>query len=129
MKIYNEQIALQSQKAREVFNITTQVKAAIEKSALREGIAVVSALQSGTALLVAEDASRLMAEVNAWLDDISGVGAESGKATTILPALVTHQLTVPFTESRPELAPQQGIFFLEMEGTRPRRIVVKILGE
>jgi hypothetical protein len=34
MKIYNEQFALQSQKHREVFNITTQGKAAAEKSAM-----------------------------------------------------------------------------------------------
>ena len=50
MKIYNEQITLQSKKAREIVNITTQVKAAVEKSGFRDGIALVSSLHSNSAV-------------------------------------------------------------------------------
>jgi thiamine phosphate synthase YjbQ (UPF0047 family) len=42
MKIYNEHLTIQSQKPREVFNITAQVKAAVDKSGFRDGIILVS---------------------------------------------------------------------------------------
>jgi len=48
MKIYNEHVTLQSKKPREVFNITTQVKAAMEKSGFRDGVILVSSLHSNS---------------------------------------------------------------------------------
>ena len=41
MKIYTEQITLQTKKAREVVNITSQVKAAMDKSGFHDGIILV----------------------------------------------------------------------------------------
>jgi thiamine phosphate synthase YjbQ (UPF0047 family) len=39
MKIYSESVPLQSSKKRESINITSRIKAAIEKSTFREGVA------------------------------------------------------------------------------------------
>lgn len=136
MKIYNEQIALQSQKPREVFNITTQVKAAAEKSGLRNGIAVVSSLHSSTAILIHEDDATLGEEFTGWLSEISVPHetaerhghAESGFAY-FYSFLLQHQVVVPITDGRLDLDARQAILFLDIEGLRPRRIVVKIIGE
>jgi secondary thiamine-phosphate synthase enzyme len=137
MKIYNEQIALQSQKPREAFNITTQVKAAVEKSGLRDGIAVVSSLQSNTAIVVNDDRADVLDELRKWLGEVRPareIEARQGdldnfESTRFPSSLLQHQITVPFTEGRLDLAAGQALFFIEIEGYRPRRIVVKILGE
>jgi secondary thiamine-phosphate synthase enzyme len=137
MKIYNEQIALQSQKSREVFNITTQIKAAAEKSGLREGIAVVSSLHSNTAIIVNEDEPGLLDDLADWLAEISPVREahkhqdrfESAAHVHFQSLLLHHQVVVPFTEGRLDLGPNQAVLFIELDGLRPRRIVVKILGE
>jgi secondary thiamine-phosphate synthase enzyme len=129
MKIYNEQIALQSQKPREVLNITTQVKAAIEKSGLREGVAVVSLLHANTAIVVGDESLRVD-DLASWLADSSGSDpAASVRPAGMLGALLQHQIVVPFTEGRLDLGLKQSILFVELDGVRPRRIVVKILGE
>ena len=58
MKIYNEHVTLQSKKPREVFNITTRVKAAMEKSGFRDGVILVSSLHSNSGVIVNEEEPR-----------------------------------------------------------------------
>jgi secondary thiamine-phosphate synthase enzyme len=129
MKIYNEQIALQSQKPREVLNITTQVKAAVEKSGLREGIAVVSLLQTSSAIVIGDEALSAN-ELDSWLADPSRAhDAQTGNQPGLSTALLQHQVVVPFSEGRRDLGSLQSILFVELDGIRPRRIVVRILGE
>lgn len=137
MKIYNEQFALQSQKQRDVFNITTQVKAAAEKSGLRDGIVVVSSLHSNTAVVVNEDKPGLLDDLFEWLTEVSPPGEnhrhegqfESATHVYFQSLLLSHQAIVPFTEGRLDLGPKQAVLFVELDGLRPRRIVVKIVGE
>lgn len=137
MKIYNEQIALQSQKQREVFNITTQVKAAAEKSGVRDGIALVSSLHSNTAIIVTEDEPGLLNHLGERLAEISSVQDahqhqgrfESSAQVHFQSLLLHHQVIVPITEGRLELGSRQAVFFVELDGLRPRRIVVKIIGK
>ncbi|MGH9572711.1 MAG: secondary thiamine-phosphate synthase enzyme YjbQ [Candidatus Acidiferrales bacterium] len=137
MKIYNEQFALQSQKQREVFNITTQVKAAAEKSRLREGIVVVSSLHSSTAIIVTQDEPGLLDDLFEWLDEVSPASDgfrhegrfENAAHVRFQSLLLSHQAIVPFTEGRLDLGPEQALLFVELDGLRPRRIVVKIVGE
>jgi secondary thiamine-phosphate synthase enzyme len=136
MKIYNEQIALQSQKPREVLNITTRVKAAAEKSAVREGIVLVSALHSGTAIVVNEDAPGLLDDLAEWLAGVASIRQErehqsqqSGAGAPLQAMFLPHQVVVPITEGRLDLGASEAVLFLELDGLRPRRVVVKIVGE
>lgn len=137
MKIYNEQFALQSQKQHEVFNITTQVKAAAEKSGLRDGIVVVSSLHSNTAIIVTDNEPGLLDDLFEWLVEISPPGEnyrhegrfESAPHVYFQSLLLSHQVIVPFTEGRLDLGPKQAVLFVELDGLRPRRIVAKIVGE
>lgn len=136
MKIYNEQIALQSQKPREVFNITTQVKAAAEKSNVREGIAVVSSLISSTAIVIHEDNPALRQDLAGAFLEISTMSKPDKRhehagtdPTHFYTSLLQHQVVVPITDSRLDMDAGQAVLFLDIEGCRPRRIVVKILGE
>ena len=43
--------------------------------------------------------------------------------------LVHHQAIVPVTDGRLDLGPWQAIFYCEFDGRRPKRLVIKILGE
>ena len=40
-----------------------------------------------------------------------------------------HQVIVPVTEARLDLGPWQQVFYCEFDGGRPKRLVIKILGE
>jgi secondary thiamine-phosphate synthase enzyme len=137
MKIYTEHITLQSQKQREVFNLTTQVKAAMEKSGFRDGIILVSSLHSNSAVIVNDNEPGLLEDLDAWLnqiaplrDDYKHKGRfESNSAIHFQSLLLHHQVIVPFTDGRLDLGPWQAILFVELHGLRPKRILVKVMGD
>lgn len=137
MKIYNEAITVQSKKAREVFDLTSQIKAAMEKSAFRDGIVLVSALHANAAVVVNDNEPGLLEDLDAWLgevaparDDFKHKGRfESNAAIHFQSVLLHHQAIVAFTEGRLDLGPNQAVLFIELDGLRPKRILVKVMGE
>jgi secondary thiamine-phosphate synthase enzyme len=137
MRIYTEHITLQTKRLREVVNITSQVKAAMEKSSFREGIILVSALHSNSAVVINDDEPGLLEDLDTWLshlapvrDDYKHAGRVESNAAIHLQALVLHhQVIVPFSEARLDLGPWQFVLFVELDGTRPKRILVRVMGE
>jgi secondary thiamine-phosphate synthase enzyme len=137
MKIHNEHIALQTSKAREIVNITTQVKAAMEKSGLRDGIVVVSSLHANSAVIVNEDQAGLQENMDQWLQNIAPARSdfknqESSGADAAIPLqslLLGRQAIAPFSDGRLDLGSLQSILFVELDGLRPRRILIKVIGE
>jgi len=137
VKIYNEAITLQSTKVREVFNITWQVKAAVEKSSFRDGIIVVTSLHSNSAVIVNDEEPGLLADLDVWLQQLAPARHdykhqgrfESNSSVHFQSLLLHHQVIIPFTERRLDLGPWQFILFIELDGQRPKRISVKVVGE
>jgi secondary thiamine-phosphate synthase enzyme len=137
MKIYNEQIALQSTKPRDIIPITTQVKAAMEKSGFRDGIVLVSSLHSNTAIIVSDAEPGLLEDLDSWLTTIAPARDdykhaqrfESNAAIYFQSLLLHHQAIVPFSDARLDLGPSQAVLFVELDGLRPRRIVMKVIGQ
>jgi secondary thiamine-phosphate synthase enzyme len=137
MKTYTEHVTLQTKKAREVVNITAQVKAAMEKSGLRDGIIVVSSLHANSAIIVNDEEQGLLEDIDQWLnrlaperDDFKHQGQfESNAAVHLQGILLGHQIVSSFSEARLDLGPWQSILFVELDGLRPKHIVVKLIGE
>lgn len=137
MKIYTEQITLQTKKSREVVNITSQVKAAMEKSGFRDGIILVSTLHSNAAIIVNDEEPGFLEDLDAWLnqlaparDDYKHKGRfESNSSIHFQSLLLHHQEIVAFAEGRLDLGPWQFVLFVELDGLRPKRILIKVLGE
>ncbi|MGH9699852.1 MAG: secondary thiamine-phosphate synthase enzyme YjbQ [Candidatus Acidiferrales bacterium] len=137
MKIYTEQITLQTKKSREVINITSQVKAAMEKSGFRDGIILVSTLHSNAAVIVNDEEPGFLEDLDAWLnqlaparDDYKHKGRfESNSSIHFQSLLLHHQEIVAFLEGRLDLGPWQFVLFVELDGLRPKRILIKVMGE
>jgi secondary thiamine-phosphate synthase enzyme len=137
MKIYNEHLTLQSKQVREFINITPQVKAAMEKSGFRDGIILVSALHANAAVIVNDEEPGLLEDVGVWLDKLAPVSDhykhkghfESNSGIHLQSLLLHHQAMVSFSEGRLDLGPWQSVLYAELDGQRPKKIVVKVMGE
>jgi secondary thiamine-phosphate synthase enzyme len=137
MKIYNEQLTLQTQGKREFVNITPQVKAAMEKSGFRDGIILVSVLHSNAAVIVNDDEPGLLEDLQSWLDQLAPERDdykhrgrfESNTGIHLQSLLLHHQVIIAFSEGRLDLGPWQFVLFAELDGQRPKRILVKVMGE
>jgi secondary thiamine-phosphate synthase enzyme len=109
----------------------------MEKSAFRDGIILVSALHANAAVVVNDNEPGLLEDLDAWLgevaparDDFKHKGRfESNAAIHFQSLLLHHQVIIAFTEGRLDLGPNQAVLFIELDGLRPKRILVKVMGE
>lgn len=135
MKIYSESVPLQSAKKREAINISSRIKAAVEKSTFRDGIAVVSSLHADCAVVLLQDDPSILDHLDRTLDrlappdDLAPDSDEHNPAAHIQGALLGQRVVIPFSDGRLDLGPREAVFFFELDGIRPRRVIVKIIGE
>lgn len=137
MRIHNDYMTVQTKKKREFLNITPNVKAAMEKSGIRDGVILVCALHVNSAVLVNDEEAGLLQDVDAWLEKVAphrddykhGAKFESNAGAHLQAILVHHQVLVPISEGKLELGPWQQVIYAELDGLRPKRILIKVMGE
>jgi secondary thiamine-phosphate synthase enzyme len=137
MNIYTEHLTFHSKQKREIIDITEQVKAAMQKCGFHDGFVIVSALHSNSALFVNDAEPGLLDDITAWLEKICPPSEdykhkgrfESSSETHFQAMLLNHTEIVGFTESKLELGPWQFIQYAELDGLRPKRVLIKIIGE
>ena len=56
-------------------------------------------------------------------------GGEDNGDAHLKNLLVHHQVIVPVTDGSLDLGPWQQIFYCEFDGGRPKRLVIKVMGE
>jgi secondary thiamine-phosphate synthase enzyme len=130
-------MTLQTKEKREFLNITPNIKAAVEKSGIRDGIILVSSLHSNSALFVNDDEAGLLQDIAEWADRIAPFGpdyhhsarSESNAGAHLQSLLLHHQAFVSLADGKLELGPWQNVIYAELDGQRPKRILIKILGE
>ncbi len=137
MKIHSDYMTMHSKQKREFINITQNVKFAMEKSGIRDGVILVSALHSNAAVFVSDEEPGLLQDVEAWFDKLAphrddykhGPKFESDASAHLQSLLLHHQAMVPITDGKLELGPWQDVIYAELDGQRPKRIIIKVMGE
>ena len=137
MRIHSDYMTVQTKEKREYLNITPNIKAAVEKSGIRDGIVLISSLHSNSALFVNDEEPGLLQDITEWADRIAPFGpdyhhsarSESNAAAHLQSLLLHHQALVTLTDGKLELGPWQSVIYAELDGQRPKRILIKILGE
>jgi len=138
---------------REFVRITEDVQAAVDEAQVREGMAIVAAMHITAAVWINDDEPGLQADVLEWLDKIAPPswkprtthvaeelfpdpgdyrhhrGGEDNGDAHLKNLLVHHQVIVPITDGQLDLGPWQAIFYTEFDGRRPKRLIIKVLGE
>lgn len=137
MKMWTETITIETAQKREFIDLTPRIKEAVKKSGLMDGLVLVNALHANTGLFVNLDESNFLEDLDAWLEQQApfredykhAKGHESNASAHLKTILMGHQAVLTLEEGRVNLGPWQNVIFAEFDGARPRRIIVKILGE
>ncbi len=137
MPTYTEYLTIQTNELEEIRTITTQVKAALAKSEFREGTVVVGSLHMNSAVILGLDEQDFFAELQTWLQTLAPLRPDSrlgrkfeSDVGTVLRSLLLHpQVAIPFSDGRLDLGPWQEILYAEFDGQRPKRVVIKVIGE
>jgi secondary thiamine-phosphate synthase enzyme len=137
MRIHSDYVTVQTREKREFLNITPSIKAAVEKSGIRDGIILISSLHSNSALFVNDEEPGLLQDIAEWADRLAPFGpdyhhserSESNAGAHLQSLLLHHQAFVSLADGKLELGPWQNVIYAELDGQRPKRILIKILGE
>ncbi len=137
MRIHSDYMTVQTKQNREFINITQNIKFAVEKSAIRDGVVLVCVLHSNAAVFLNDDDPGLFQDLETWLAQLApprddykyGAKHESNAAIHLQSLLLQNHVVLSLTDGKLELGPWQSVIYAELDGNRPKRIVFKVLGE
>ena len=126
-----------TQRKREYINITGFVADEIRKSGIKEGMALVSAMHITAGVWVNDAEQGLLQDIDDWLEHLAPfkrdyrhhrTGESNGDAH-LKNLLVHHQVILPITNGALDLGPWQQVYYAEFDGMRPKRLILKVMGE
>ena len=137
MNFHTECLTFRTKKHREYVNITPQVEQALAKSGIREGMILVSAMHITAGVYVNDAEDGLIADIDEWLEQLAPFRAdyrhhrtgESNGDSHLKSLIVHHQVIVPVTAGKLDFGPWQQVYYAEFDGQRPKRVILKVMGE
>ena len=140
MKSYTEYLTFNVPRRMDFVNITPEVKAAVEKSGVREGLCLVSAMHITASVFINDDEPGLHQDYKDWLEGLAPfdpsperyrhnrTGEDNGDAHHKR-QVMGREVVVAITQGRLDFGPWEQIFYGEFDGGRSKRVLVKIIGE
>jgi len=137
MESHTEYLTFNTRKHREYVHITPQVEAAVKRSGVREGMVLVSAMHITAGVYVNDNEPGLIDDIDEWLEGLAPfredyrhhqTGEDNGDSH-LKAILVHHQVLLPITAGKLDLGTWQRVFYAEFDGQRPKRVILKVMGE
>jgi secondary thiamine-phosphate synthase enzyme len=137
MKFFTEYLTFNTRSHREYINITPQVEGVLKKSGIQEGMILVSAMHITAGVWVNDAEEGLIADIDEWLEKLAPFRkdyrhhrtGETNGDSHLKSLLVHHEVIVPVTKSKLDFGPWQQIYYAEFDGQRPKRVIIKAMGE
>jgi secondary thiamine-phosphate synthase enzyme len=125
------EIEVHSHERRQLIVITAEVQRAVRESGVDRGLCHVYVPHTTAAVVVNENADPdvprdLLAAYETLVPKISFAHAEGNSDAHFLSTVLGCSVTVPVEAGRARLGTWQGIFFVELDGPRTRRVCVTV---
>ena len=140
MRSFRQTLTLNVPARMDFVHITPQVEDAVRKSGVREGLCLVNAMHITASVFINDDEPGLHEDYKHWLEDLAPfdaspekyrhnrTGEDNGDAHHKR-QVMGREVVVAITEGRLDFGPWERIFYGEFDGRRPKRVLVKIIGE
>jgi secondary thiamine-phosphate synthase enzyme len=139
MKSLTEHLVFNVERRRDFINITSRVEELVRKSGVREGLCLVNAMHITASVYINDDESGLLEDYDNWLEQLAPhapisryrhnrTGEDNGDAH-LKRQIMGREVVVAITNGRLDFGPWEQIFYGEFDGRRPKRVMVKIIGE
>ena len=139
MKSYRKELLMNLPTRRGFVNITRQVEACVRESGISEGLALVNPMHITASVFINDDESGLHLDYDAWLEKLAPhepVGqyrhndtGEDNADAHLKRQVMGREVVVAITNGRLDFGTWEQIFYGEFDGRRPKRVLVKIIGE
>ncbi len=127
------QFLLSTKSSQEFLDITHLLKQAIEKTGIKEGIAVVYCPHTTAGITINENADPdVVRDILVTLDKVFPVKGdyrhfEGNSHAHLKSSYVGAEKTIIIHEGKPVLGTWQSVYFCEFDGPRTRKVFIKII--
>ena len=121
-------------------NITPQVMEIVRKSGVQEGLVLCNAMHITASVFINDDESGLHEDYKKWLEKLAPFNAsaqvyqhnrsgEDNADAHMKRQVMGREVVVAITKGKLDFGPWEQIFYGEFDGRRPKRVLVKVIGE
>ncbi|WP_420131302.1 secondary thiamine-phosphate synthase enzyme YjbQ [Rhodopseudomonas sp.] len=141
MKIFRHRIELVTTAPIEIIDITTQVREAAAASGMKDGLVTASCLHTTARLNVNEREDKLLRDMltflkrfaprdGDYLHNLAPVDGRDNAHAHLIGLFMNSSETIPLADGALVLGEWQSIFFIELDGPRPKRgVELQIMGQ
>lgn len=139
MKSYRKELWFDVPSRRAFLNITEQVRECLHESDITEGLLLVNAMHITASVFINDDEPGLHQDYDDWLERLAPhapvsqyrhnrTGEDNGDAH-LKRQIMGREVVVAVTAGALDFGPWEQIFYGEFDGRRPKRVLVKIIGD
>ena len=138
MKSFRKELWFETPRRRELINITPQVEQCLAESGITEGLLLCNAMHITASVFINDDEPGLHHDFEVWLEKLAPEkpysqyrhnGYEDNADAHLKRTVMGREVVVAISEGRLDFGPWERIFYGEFDGKRPKRVLVKIIGE
>lgn len=139
MKYLTEYLTFNTKKRLEFVHITPQVQELVKKSGIKEGLCLVNAMHISASVFINDNESGLHKDYAKWLDELApyqpidqyrhNETGEDNADAHLKRQIMGREVVIAITNGELDFGPWEQIFYGEFDGKRPKRVLVKIIGE
>ena len=138
MKSYRKELRFNTKKRRELINITPDIEKCLSESGIKEGLLLCNAMHITASVFINDDESGLHEDFEKWLEKLAPEkpysqyrhnGFEDNADAHLKRTIMGREIVVAITDGKFDFGPWEQIFYGEFDGKRPKRVLVKIIGE
>jgi len=139
MKSVTEYLTYTVPSRRGFVNITPEVRKIIQKSGIKEGLCLVNAMHITASVFINDNESGLHQDYEKWLEEIApheptsqyqhnNTGEDNADAH-LKRQVMGREVVIAITKGQLDFGQWEQIFYGEFDGNRPKRVLVKVIGE
>jgi len=119
-------------------NITPRVEELVARSGIHEGLCLVNAMHITASVFINDNESGLHEDYARWLEKLAPSDpavyhhnrtGEDNADAHLKRQVMGREVVVAVTAGRLDFGPWEQIFYGEFDGRRPKRVLVKVIGE
>ena len=140
MKSYRKELWFNLPTRRGFVNITPQVEECLEESGIAEGMVLVNAMHITASVFINDDEPGLHTDYKKWLETLAPFDpspqryqhnrtGEDNADAHHKRQIMGREVVVAITRGKLDFGPWEQIFYGEFDGRRPKRVLIKIIGE
>ena len=139
MKSLTKHLTFNIKSRRGFVNITPDIRKLVDQSEVQEGLCLVNAMHITASVFINDNEDGLLHDYEKWLEELAphepieqykhnDTGEDNADAH-LKRQVMGREVVVAITNGELDFGPWEQIFYGEFDGKRPKRVLVKIIGE